>query len=66
MPDKVYRFKVELAGLGGSADEAWENAVEGFVQDAGTTPDPSEYTVEEEDDNTVTVVEGGILLPKEA
>lgn len=48
---KMYYFKITLCGRGETADEAWEDASEAFAQDGGATPEPSEYTVEEIDDD---------------
>lgn len=47
---KRYEFNITIAGYGETADEAWEDACEGFSQDPGATPDESEYTVEDEDE----------------
>lgn len=47
---KRYEFSITIAGYGENADEAWEDACEGFSQDAGATPDEGEYTVEDEDE----------------
>ena len=45
-----YEFTVTLSGYGDTPDEAWQDAVEGFTQDSGVTPDPSEYITEEEEE----------------
>lgn len=44
----IYHFKVTLAGGGTSPEEAWNDAVEGFCQDPGCTPEKDEYEFEEE------------------
>lgn len=41
-----YTFKVHLGGCGNSPEEAWNNAVEGFMMEPGPTPGEDEYTVE--------------------
>jgi len=46
---KRYEFSITLGGYGDNADEAWVDAVEGFQQDLGATPDEDDYTVEEEE-----------------
>lgn len=43
-----YQFKVVLAGIGANSDEAWQDVVEGFCQDPGSTPDESETEILEE------------------
>lgn len=42
-----YLFKVELSGFGNNPSQAWDDAVEGFMQDAGPTPEEYEYEEEE-------------------
>ena len=44
-----YQFKVILNGTGDTPDEAWRDAIEGFIMDPGVTPSPEDYTVEEEE-----------------
>lgn len=44
---KHYIFKVEMAGMGKTPEEAWEDCLEGFMQDPGIPPE--NYTVEEEE-----------------
>lgn len=47
--DGHYTFKIELAGYGKNADEAWRDACEGFcTEDGGPTPDEFEFEPEEE------------------
>jgi hypothetical protein len=48
---KHYEFPITLSGDGNTPDEAWEDAVEGFMLDPGITPD--EFTVEDEDNKEV-------------
>ena len=50
-PDKHqhWEFKLTLAGIGRTKDEAWNDAVEGFTQDPGSTPDDSESTLLNDD-----------------
>ena len=43
--EKTYHFKVTLAGTGENAKEAWDDAVESFQLDPGTTPEKSEYEI---------------------
>lgn len=38
MPEYRYEFSLILAGHGPNREEAWENAVESFVQDPGAAP----------------------------
>jgi hypothetical protein len=47
---KTYEFKVTLAGSGDNPDEAWLDAVEGFTQDPGPTPEPEDIQEIEEDE----------------
>ena len=47
---KRYEFTITIAGYGKNPDEAWEDAVEGFVLDPGATPDKSEYKVKKVDE----------------
>lgn len=47
MTIKNFSFKIILNGIGKTAEEAWEDAVEGFMLDPGPTPEPDEYEVEE-------------------
>lgn len=51
MEDKIkkYYFKVTLCGCGDTAEEAWSDAVEGFMLEPGVTPEKEEYAVTEED-----------------
>lgn len=35
---KRYQFKIGLQGEGETMDEAWEDAVEGFIEDPGAPP----------------------------
>jgi len=42
-----YTFSVGLSGHGKNADEAWQDACEGFSQDPGATPDEFEFEPEE-------------------
>ena len=37
-----HTFTVTLSGFGRDADAAWQDAVEGFSQDPGATPDEFE------------------------
>ena len=46
---KRYEFAITLVGDGNTPDEAWNDAVEGFMLEPGITPDKSEYTVEDEE-----------------
>jgi hypothetical protein len=43
-----YFFNVEFAGTGDSPEEAWENALEFFVQDPGCCPEVIATEEEEE------------------
>ena len=43
----VYHFKIILAGGGESPEEAWNDAIEGFCQDPGATPEDYEFEAEE-------------------
>ena len=45
---KVYRFTIVLNGIGKTPDEAWDDAVEGFMLEPGPMPEPDEYEVVEE------------------
>jgi hypothetical protein len=45
--EKIYHFTVILAGTGKNPDEAWNDAVEGFIQDSGATPEDYEIVEEE-------------------
>lgn len=40
-----YEFTITIGGYGSTPGEAWEDAVEGFTQDPGDTPET--YTTEE-------------------
>lgn len=33
--ERRYFFKIELSGVGKTSDEAWQDAVEAFIQDPG-------------------------------
>ena len=44
---KYYLFSITIIGTGDTADEAWDDATEAFSMDPGSTPEESEYTVEE-------------------
>jgi hypothetical protein len=47
MPMKRFAFTVVLSGWGVDADDAWEKACEGFVQDPGSAPENAEVVDEE-------------------
>lgn len=47
---KNFRFTIILNGLGNTPEEAWNDAVEGFMLDPGPVPEPNEYEIEEEED----------------
>ena len=46
---KRFYFDLTLSGIGETPEDAWENALEGFVQDPGEAPEPSEEEEEEDD-----------------
>ena len=45
---KHFYFDVTLHGYGETPEDAWENALEGFVQDPGEAPEPSDEEDEDE------------------
>jgi hypothetical protein len=45
---KRYTFDVLLCGSGDTPEEAWQSAIEGFMDNPGPCPE-DEYTLEEED-----------------
>jgi len=44
----MYQFTVVINGTGDDATEAWNDAVAGLSMEPGPTPEPSEYTIEED------------------
>ena len=42
---KFYELDICLNGYGKTPDEAWQDAIEGFCQEPGATPDKSEYKI---------------------
>lgn len=48
MMSKYYEFPITLGGWGDSEEEAWSDAVRGFIADPG--PTPRHYTIEGDDD----------------
>jgi hypothetical protein len=45
---KVYEFTVTLAGTGIDPDDAWENAIEGFIDNPGSTPNKKDIKIIED------------------
>ena len=43
-----YIFKVTISGFGNNAEEAWDDATQGFSQDPGPVP-PDEFEFEPEE-----------------
>lgn len=41
--DRIYYFDIEIVGRGTNANDAWNDAVERFCQNPGTTPKEYEY-----------------------
>lgn len=46
----TYHFKVVLSGSGETPEEAWNDAVEGFNEDAGACPEKEDYEIVEEEE----------------
>jgi len=47
MRDKRYEFPITLSGYGKTPKEAWEDALEGFMQNPGVYEEYTEEEVEE-------------------
>lgn len=47
---KTYVFTVYLVGSGVDEDEAWRDAVDGFIDDAGPTPDKDQIRELDDED----------------
>lgn len=47
---KHYEFTITLSGCGDDVDEAWQDAVEGFIEEPGSVPDDSQVKVEDKDE----------------
>ncbi len=47
---KTYEFTVQLHGIGSTPEEAWQDAIEGFIQNPGGTPGPEATKVIEDHD----------------
>ena len=48
-----YEFTITMAASGNNVTEAWNEAVTALAMDPGPTPDPSEYTVLDDDDEEI-------------
>jgi len=44
---KGYLFTITISGYGENADEAWQDACEGFSMGPGPTPEENEYELVE-------------------
>jgi len=46
---KRYAFTITISAWGPNPDEAWQEAVMALAMKPGSTPDKSEYAIEEEE-----------------
>lgn len=58
--DKLYWFLFSIQGRGKTPEEAWERAVEFFVQDPGDPPEPRIT-----EDEMVRAIEGHAVMSEE-
>lgn len=45
-----YEFKIWLSGYGETEEDAWEDAVEAFMEDPGSPPSEDDYEVYDDED----------------
>lgn len=50
MEEKTYQFTIYLTGIGTTPEDAWNDAVEGFMQEPGCCPDESDYEILDDED----------------
>lgn len=47
-PRQRYEFRITLAGYGSTPEEAWDDAIESFYDDSGSTPCEEDYDIIDE------------------